>query len=99
MTKSSNSAGNTNRDIRKFLREQGVKANAANVELIGREVRRTEAQNEQMDRIGREIARETGHSGLVNRQGQDAGKAARERTKRALSARERQERIRRERGR
>ncbi len=47
--------GNTNRDVRKFLRESGVKANAANVERIGREVRRTSAENERVDAIGREL--------------------------------------------
>ena len=49
-----NSHGNTNRDIRKFLRETGVKANVANVERIGREVRRTEAQNEQAEKFAKE---------------------------------------------
>jgi len=87
MARPSNSHGNDSRAIRKWLREMGVRANASNVELIGKEVRRTEAQNEQVDRIGREIAQATGHSGLVDRHGRDAGKEAREKVKRQLAKR------------
>lgn len=51
----SNAAGNTNRDVRRFLRESGVKPTAANVDRIGREVRRSQTQNETVERISREI--------------------------------------------
>jgi hypothetical protein len=50
----SNSAGNTNRDVRKFLRDNGIPATLRNVELIGREVRRSEAENERVEREAKE---------------------------------------------
>lgn len=51
----SNSHGNSDKQIRKFLRENGVPPTMANVERIGREVRRTEAQNERVERIHKEL--------------------------------------------
>ena len=46
----SNSYGNDSRGVRKFLRSIGVRANASNVELIGREVRRSQSENERVER-------------------------------------------------
>lgn len=47
-------AGNTDRDVRKFLRDLGVKANLSNVELIGKEIRRTASENERVEREAKE---------------------------------------------
>lgn len=63
--KPSNSAGNTGRDIRRFCRENGIPPTMDNVERIGREVRRTEAENERVERI----ARETGRGGTYDEHG------------------------------
>lgn len=63
------SAGNTGRDIRRFLREVGVKPSVSNVERIGREVRRTEAQNEALERTYREMAAERGLPLTVDERG------------------------------
>ena len=49
--------GNTDRDVRKFLREVGMKPNAENVDRIGRELRRTSQENERVERIAREGGR------------------------------------------
>ena len=65
----SNSHGNTDRALRKWLRQMGLKTSVANVELIGKEVRRTESQNDQVDSIGREQARARGESGLYDKKG------------------------------
>ena len=43
--------GNDSRSVRKFLRENGIKPSLANVERMGREVRRTAQDNERMDRM------------------------------------------------
>ena len=48
------SVGNTNRDLRRFCRENGVPPTIANIERIGREVRRTESQNERVVRESKE---------------------------------------------
>ena len=77
----SNAAGNTNRDVRKFLRSIGVKPTAENVERIGREVRRSESQNEAAERIGREVA-----PGLRDERG-DVVKRVSERVRRDLDKR------------
>ena len=53
----SNSAGNTGRDVRRFLREHGVKPTAANVDRIGREIRRSAAENERVNRAANESGR------------------------------------------
>lgn len=50
----SNAAGNTNKDVRRFLREHGVKPTVGNVERIGREVRRSQSENERVERIAKE---------------------------------------------
>ena len=50
----SNAHGNTGRDIRKFLRENGIKPTIANVERIGREVRRGESANERVESEAKE---------------------------------------------
>ena len=54
MSKPSNSAGNTSRDVRKFLRSIGVKPTADNVERVQREVCRTESQHEAVMREAKE---------------------------------------------
>ena len=54
MAKSSNSHGNDARGVRRFLRSIGMKPNAANTERMGKELRRTESQNEQVQREGKE---------------------------------------------
>ncbi len=56
----SNSYGNGNRGIRQFLRSVGMKPNVSNVERIGRELRRSESQNDTVERISREVERERG---------------------------------------
>ena len=53
----SNTHGNDNRGVRKFLRSINMKPSVENVERIGRELRRTEQENEHMDRIGKEQGR------------------------------------------
>ena len=65
MRRVTNSAGNTNRDVRRFLRESGVKPTIANVERIAREVRRSESENASVERI----ALETGRGGLRDQRG------------------------------
>lgn len=65
----SNSAGNTKRDVMRFLRESGVPPTVANVERIGREIRRTHAQNEQVDRIHKEIEATRGVPSTVDEKG------------------------------
>ncbi len=79
----SNSAGNTNRDVRKFCRENGIKPSAANVELIGKEVRRTEQGNERHD--AREKAR--GGARAVDNAGRDVEAARKAHVLRQLAKR------------
>ena len=76
-----NSVGKTGRDVRKFCREVGVKPTAANVEKMGRELRRTEAENENVGRI----AKESGRGGTYD----EKGKVTRERIKRNIQKRSR----------
>ena len=45
-----NSHGNTNRDIRKWLRKMGVQPSVRNVEAIQREVSRTQSEDEAVTR-------------------------------------------------
>lgn len=52
--KLSNSGGNTDRDVRKFIRGMGGVANAENVARIGREVRRSEAENRRVEAEAKE---------------------------------------------
>ena len=56
-----NSIGNTDRDVRKFLREQGMKANAENVDRIGRELRRTQQENERHDERYKDVGLRDAH--------------------------------------
>ena len=49
-----NSVGNTNKDIRRFCRENGVPPTVANVERIQREVCRTQSENERVVRESKE---------------------------------------------
>ena len=79
----SNSAGNTNRDLRRFCREVGIKPSAGNVEKMGREVRRTMSQNEQVNRIAKEQGK-----GLRGKHG-DVGPQVKERVAREMRNRER----------
>lgn len=81
----SNSHGNTSRDVRRFLRSVGVKPSVDNVERIGREVRRTEAQNERQEVLGREM-------GLGPRDGGGDVKSRVERQVRAEMARRKKRR-------
>ena len=50
-----NSVGNTDKDVRKFMREHGMKTNKENVDRISKELRRTEAQNEFQAKIAKEM--------------------------------------------
>ena len=86
MATRSNSHGNTARAVRRFLREHGVKPNAANVERIGRELRRTESQNDQTQSIHREMQREYGIPSTVDAKG-DVKKRAKAAVKRELKQR------------
>lgn len=58
--KSTNTLGNDDRGLRKFLRSQKIQPNVANMERIGRELRRTDAQNAALVARSKERARETG---------------------------------------
>jgi len=46
--------GISNRDVRKFLRKQGMKPSVENVNRMSRELGRTRAENDRMDERGRE---------------------------------------------
>lgn len=82
-----NSVGKTNKDVRKFLRECGVPPTVANVERIGREIRRTEAEGERVEKIHREIERETGRPALIDERG-DVGKRVKAHVQREMAKRE-----------
>lgn len=84
---SSNSHGNDNRGVRRFLRENGVAPTAANVERIGRELRRTPAQNEALVKRHKEMERERGLPSTTLPDGRDAKKVYRERVQRSIAAR------------
>lgn len=84
----SNSAGNTNRDVRRFLRSLGVRADVRNVELIGREVRRSESENERVERESREVERATGRPSTTDEKGDVHARVKRE-VKRELKSRRR----------
>ena len=79
----SNSVGNTNRDVRKFCREHGIKPNAANVDIISREVRRTENENERLSKMHQEI----GSPKLVDNFGRDVAAVRREAVRRKIESR------------
>lgn len=64
-----NSYGNDNRGIRRFLRENGVPPTVANVERIGKELRRTESQNDKVVKIHKEMEREHGIAATVDHKG------------------------------
>jgi hypothetical protein len=84
----SNAHGNTAKDIRKWLRQIGVKPTLSNVERIGREVRRGESRHEQIQKTNEQVAKELGHSGTVTPTGHDAHKVVREIVKRELDKRD-----------
>ncbi len=68
-----NSVGKTKRDVMKYLRATGQKCDAANVERVGKEVRRTESENRQVERIHRE----RGLPALTDAKGRDMHKIVR----------------------
>lgn len=53
--RSTNSAGNDTRGVMRFLREVGIKPTVANVERMGRELRRSQTENEKVEARHREI--------------------------------------------
>lgn len=82
MRRLTNSAGNTAKDVRKFLRKHGVAPNVAMVERIQREVSRTQSQNERVVAIHKEL----GGPATVDSRGRDAQAAALAATRRRLDA-------------
>ena len=64
-----NSIGNDSRAIRKFLRERGVKPTIANIERVGREVRRTPQENERIVQMHKEIERARGLPSTTDQRG------------------------------
>lgn len=74
------SVGNTNKQVRKFIRECGLKADMSTVERISKEVRRTESQNEAIQRA----SRETGRAGTFDLRGRDAHRMAERQVRREL---------------
>lgn len=81
-----NSVGNTNKDIRKFCREVGVKPTVANVEKMQREVTRTQTENERLVRHHKEMERERGLPSVVDNRG-DVAARVRARVQRDLKNR------------
>ena len=81
-----NSHGKTNAQVRKFLRENGIKPTCANVDRIGTEIRRTEAENRQVERI----AKERGMDGTRDKHG-PVGPRVREAVQRELRERRRRQ--------
>lgn len=65
----SNSVGNDNRGIRKWMREMGMRPTVASVERMQREVRRTESQNEKVEKLHKEMARDKGIPSTVDHKG------------------------------
>ena len=61
-----NSTGKTNKEVRRFLRECGEKPNVANVERVGREIRRTRQEHERHEAVSREIERATGRPDTID---------------------------------
>lgn len=81
----SNSGGNTNRDVRKFIRESGYNPTVANVERVQREIRKSQTENEQT--IAR--AKAQGGPSTVDSRGRDAQEVARARVQKELRERNR----------
>jgi len=81
--KPTNSAGNTDSDVRKFCREHGIKPSADNVETIGREVRRTERENEHVERRWKE----QGRPRLADNKGRDVEALRKAQVQRELAKR------------
>ncbi len=52
--------GGSDRSLRIFLRQSGIRPTVANMERIGREVNRTQTQHETVERIHRELESEKG---------------------------------------
>lgn len=84
----SNSYGNTGKQVRKFLRENGYKPTVGMVERVQREVSRTESQNEAIDRVHKEMERERGVPATVDMKGRDASEAVRRAVQRQLAQRQ-----------
>lgn len=81
--RSTNSYGNDNRGVRRFLRESGIAPTAGNVERMAKELRRSQSENERMVRE----SKARGGPALVDRQGRDAKEVARREVQRELAAR------------
>lgn len=81
----SNTLGNDNRGIRKFLRENGYRPTVAMVERVQREVSRTPAQNEAIIKQ----AKERGGPATVDSKGRDAQARAKAHVQRKLAERKR----------
>lgn len=64
-----NAGGNTERDVRRFIRDCGYQPTQERMEAVGREVRRSEAENRAVERRARERAAEQGAPALVDRKG------------------------------
>lgn len=64
-----NSIGKTNKDVRRFIRENGGKPTAGEVEKIAREIRRTQAENEAVEKRAREREREKGAPSTTDEKG------------------------------
>jgi DNA-binding protein YbaB len=79
----SNSAGNTNRDLRRFLRESGYQPTAARIQQVQREVTKSQTENERT--VAR--AKEQGGPSTVDARGRDAQAAARARVQAELARR------------
>ena len=75
-----NSLGKDNDSVRRLLKETGYKADAANVNRIGREVRRTEGENAKVEARYKEM----GGPKLVDSRGRDALKVAKRQAERGV---------------
>jgi hypothetical protein len=82
-----NSIGKSNKAVRRFLRENMVPPTVANVERIGREIRRTESENAYVERIHKEREKAQGIPSLVDAKG-DVHKRAREIALREIARRQ-----------
>lgn len=67
--KSTNSHGNTAKEVRKWLRSQKMKTDVATVERVGAALRKTQAENERDVARSKEIERETGRAATFDGRG------------------------------
>lgn len=82
-----NSVGKSNKEVRRFLRESGVAPTAANVERIGPEIRRTEAENDRVVREHKEMERERGIPSTTDLRGRDMKQVATRIVRRSIDSR------------